>query len=360
MQNLGEAPRAFHAAATCQHQGKVLNFSEEEGGLMVTEILLGGEVQSRAGDIALQTKLPKHNAICCCSLGDEVLVLVGKHNRAAKMAGSWWAVDCWAVAVILFLMGWGTAGLWLAVAMGVVTIRASTKKQVMALLVQVRDGEQGRLNAEAREIGVIGGKIAWPYSPFLCQTGDRQALLYSCFRRGMWNCEVNQEGGLSVEPADNGKVFLNEPYSLPVRLPNGEILVAEEKTFALGAAAAVGADGRVVRRRREEVDSEREGLSVVLVGGRFLVGFGVRSEGGMNGMSVYDTETRRSSGVTQQGEWHPEDEAVPLMIRNGRLYLLGGKKTRSINAIGLRELAEQVEDRDIRRAMMEALGAVGL
>lgn len=306
MRNLGEAPRALWSNDTCVHRGRVINVFQREGKLCVCEAVLGG----RPTFPDVQTNLEVGGCLACCSLGEEILILVG---------------------------AWVAPG-----------------NRRLAILLRLDDGALSPARIHTTTLAVSGG-AGWPDGPYLGRLTDSRAMFYFPGRNELWTCDVQ---GSHLEVRSAGRTPLPGGFCCqPAVTSDGRLLVAGGRPVTR-AVCALAVDSSLTAEDLGELPGEaRSRSSTVLVQGRFVVGFGGAVTGNkrLDDLWVFDLQTRAGSAVRKDGTWHKPDRDVPLAVQGGALFIVGGVEDSGVYALPLPTLATLIENPRIRQAFHEAV-----
>ena len=83
MRKVGDVREGFDSSNTCQHRGRVFNFIPSDGKLLVTEAILGDGVEVVEVQTGVECNTGDEDYICCCSLGDKLLVMAGEAREVS-------------------------------------------------------------------------------------------------------------------------------------------------------------------------------------------------------------------------------------------------------------------------------------
>lgn len=306
MNEIGWTPEWFGSWNTCQHRGRVFNFTLNQGKLVLTEALFGEAVEFVELQTQVDCRADSSGYVGCCDFGDCILVMAGRGD------------------------------------------------DVFAVLVAVR-GESLREEEVSVTTLAVEGDREWPNWPFLCQVSESRALLQFDDQPSMWYCEVASNTLTMTKQAVTTRTDRGFG-SVPIRLSNGELLVAGSIPESMGITRI----SCLEEPRFEHVGNipgvSRCAASAILLGARFLVGFGGWNGSSLYDLWIYDLLTHKASPVRKDGAWHPKDYWVPLAVREDTLYLIGGNFTGSINAISLATLSCLILNGAVRSAFRLAMG----
>jgi len=305
MRRVGETPQQFRSYNTCVHRGRVFHFSRDGRRLRVTEVLLGDKATSVSTLTIATCKADDDKFVTCCSMGEHMLVMSGKHS------------------------------------------------DISAATLDVGDGPLSESMVHTTEL-IVKGTIEWSSIPYLCSLSDARILLYFGARPDMWNCELNTTAVhirklATTMPTEGGFC------TVPLHTPDGKLFVA--------GASPASSDIMFITIDRdptfEKIGSipgrARWGASAILIGERFVLGFGGYNYNALDDLWVFDLETRKASLMRNEGDWHPGDFLVPMVVHGGTLYLLSGWNTTCINAVPLAVLSEWIHDESIRSAFRSCI-----
>jgi len=230
--------------------------------------------------------------------------------------------------------------------------REAGENDIFAALVSV-DG--GPLTASAVHVTelVVEGEKGWPDWPFLCSVSGGRALLYFDEQNNMWYCDI-VASSLVMRKLETRMPSGGGFRTVPLRLPNDRLLVA-------GSSSSSTSRDITVILPHEEPRFEKAGeiagplrceTSTVLIGGRFVVGFGGCNYMYLDDLWVFDVQTRESSPVTKKGEWHPATSWSFLAVQEDVFYIISGIGATSVHSIPLSTLASLIQDPTIRSSFL--------
>jgi len=274
MRRVGEVFARITASNTCQHKGRILSFSQRQKMLVLTEIILGDVAEFVSVETAANIHTTNDGRIACCSLGNSVLVL------------------------------------------------AEHKCDVFAAVIDIDDGALSASTIHISELSVVWDG-SWSLNPFLCQLSSTCALLTFSDKRLMWRCDLKAtaiEMTLLPATAPTSWGF----STLPILLPDGRLLVAGAKPCSTDITLISMGEELRFERAGSMPGDKRWGTSAVLVGDRFVIGFGGEYTRFLGDLWVFDLQTRESFPVRQAGEWHLPGCWVFLTVHHSTLYLIGG------------------------------------
>jgi len=306
MKRVGSVIEEFLSYNTCDHHGRVLHFSQEQQKLRVTEVLLGESTQCVSITTETNCKTDDDWLIACCSLGEHMLVMAG----------------------------------WLS--------------DVFAALVEVGEGLLDESTVHLTELTIEGDKklVDWPY---LCPISNTRVLLYFAGRYSMWYCDINtttitMKKLLSEMPTDWGF------NTLPLCLPNGALLLAGADLPSTDITLLYSDDDPTFRKIGELPGPARCLTSTILIGDRFVVGFGGRADVCLDDLWIFDLQTLKGSALRREGQWHQRDQLVSLVVQNNTLYLLGGENSKSVHSISFQALSRLISSYPIIFSLSQWLG----
>jgi len=344
MRAIGETPWEFRSFNTCQHHGRVFHVSQTQGKLSVTEAALGEQVKFTRAIIDVSCKTDDNTCICCCSVGDSILVLAGKAR--AKPLG---AED----SMLLSHSSWLEAS---KLQLSRSTLPTSSSQPsdplpVFAALLKIDDGAMSKATIHFTELAVEGG-VEWSAEPYLCAISESRALLQFSFRRSLRCCDV-QNGVLSIRKLASKVPARWGLCTLPISTPCGELLAAGSFPRSKDITTIALNGEPTFQKVGEAPGVARRSGSLILLGERFVLGFG--GSGSLDDLWVFDLQTHSASVIWEEGEWHPGGQNVPMALHDDVLYLLGGKSSKTISSISLLSLSKLINDDTIRKAFCAAL-----
>lgn len=380
MRRLDEARPRYHSYDTCCHKGRVFSFSQDGGKLLVTETVLGDSLRFLTVDTAVACSVRE---IGCCSLSGYILVIAGSGGEGDWSEGTLPSGDSRRSESSLSDEE-SSASLG-AAEEGVAEVesesegdedqrasparlflqnnegenpnsdaafdRAQGPDSVCAFLVDIDGGRLSATVIHTTRLTVVGD-VGWLGRPFLCQVSENRVLLQFCGEEQQIYCEIDALL-TKITLSESDSSWKRDFRTLPICLPLGKLLMA--------GSADPSADITIAQPypdlRLERVGSipgvARFEASAVLVGERFVLGFGGFSSGGiLNDLWVFDLETQRGSAVWERGVWHPRDTLVVLAVYDKTLYIMG----RKISSISLQNVSELICDAVVSDDFCRALG----
>lgn len=302
MQCIGRVSGDFCSSNTCQHKGRVLNFSQNEGKLVVIETILRDNVEFVEVQTGVDCTVTRDDYITCCSFGAHVLVMAGKSEN------------------------------------------------VFAALVEL---DERRLSAETVHASIltVSGDTEWSGFPYLCQVRENRILLYCADHSNMWYCDITGDRlnarKLATEmPTEEGL------DALPICLSDGKLLVAGANAASPGVTL-ISCDGEPQFEKIGDVPGvATRWASSILIRDRLVVGFGGWNNDHLADLWIFDLQTRRSSIVWEKGEWAPGSSLSVLVLQHNILYII----REQVHSITLEALSKLIDDDKIRDAFCEVLG----
>jgi len=306
MKKVGETRLSFWSFNTCCHRGRIFNLHWAEQKLRMTEVILGETTRCVDADTGPTYIMAYNWPTACCSFGGHILVMAGKDD------------------------------------------------DVFAALIDVDDGPFDGTTIHTTALTVIGDK-EWLDCPYLSSVSGSRALLYFNSHGTMWYCDV-KEATLNLKKLTTRMPTESGFCTVPIPLPNGKLLVAGADPPSRHIVS-ISCDEEPKFENVGEIPGEGRSLtSAVLVGGRFVVGFGGKDKEYLEDLWIFDLEARKGSPVTKGGDWHPEDSLVPLVVQQDTIYLVGGDATTFIHSITLQALSELIQDADFQSVFQTSLG----
>lgn len=294
----GETPRRIWSPSTCTYEGRTLCFSQVKKKLRVTELILGEKVTFTDVETNVDCLSDRDYFLGCCTFGEAILVMGGSVNN------------------------------------------------IFAALVAVDAGKLNKQSVHVFTLNVIG-QMKGIDIPYLCQVSRHRVLMYYGKRNQMWYCYI-KDSTLTLTILNTCMPTTGGFYTLPIRVPGGKLLVAGANPYSKDITL-ISFDREPHFERIGSIPGmPRRSASLVLVGGRFVIGFGGFCGVWLNDLWVFDISTYKGSQVDCNGEWHPESSKVVLRIQDNILYLIGGQNTRCINSVPLEALANWIQDDVIR------------
>jgi len=310
MRKVGELSWNMRSYNTCEHQGRVFNFAPDyHGKLVVSELFLGEEVQFRRVNTGVDCKCNSTHFLSCCPFGGKILL----------MAGNWHAIDFFCALVSIDL--------------GELT--------------------EESIHIEAKNVIRLEKYIS---IPFLVQISENKAWVSFMYSSRIWIGELKGDDLVMTKHPDHLPV--GDGFSAtPLRLPDGRFLVAGGWPDSTSIVLITPGEQFSFEKVGDIPGEGRYGVSTILIGERFVLGFGGRnSANDIKGMWIFDLKTHRVSPVTKQGEWHPGGVSPALAVRDKELYVIGGTDTWSAHCLSFSALSRLIQHGGVRCAFCSCLG----
>jgi len=309
MCDLGGCFPGYLSYNTIDRQGRVFHFSQCQRKLCVTEILIGRWVKTKTVDTGIDCKTDDDNHISCCSLGDNILVMAGEKNTS----------DCFCAIVSM---------------------------------------DPGVLSGETIHVEEkrVTGWGRYEEVSFLAQISENKVWISFDSPNEIWIGELKGDKLVMTKHPDH----LPIKYGFcvpPLRLPDGRFLVAGGDPYSRAITLITPGEQFSFEKVGEMPGEERCGVSTILIGERFLVGFGGSDDkNDMDNMWIFDLQTRKVSPVTKEGEWHLGGPWPVLVVRDKELYVIGGWKTTTAHSLSFATLVRLIQNRRVRCAFCSCLG----
>jgi len=307
MRQIGETPRRFYSFNTCEHQGRIFNVCSENRWLVIYEIVLGPTAEVHRLLTGVNIPAADDNwYTACCSMGERLLVMSG------------------------------------------------AKGSVFAALLDIGAGPLSKDRVSITRLNVVGD-IFWSTNPYLCKLTESRVLLTFSWSDGAWSCYLNGSS-LKFTKYQTKLPFASGFLTLPLPLSGCEVLAVGGHPDSRNiSCVTVGVSLSFVVIGNAP-SPPRHNSSGVLLGGRFLVGFGgVSGKNILDTLWLFDLSTRRAFQIGQLGCWHPRDCLVPMFIRDDMLYLLGGECSNQMHSFPLVALRFFVPDPAVERDLAAIL-----
>lgn len=316
MKKVGEVPGCFYSYNTCQHKGRVLNFSLDYGILVVTEALLGEVV----GLVKVRMNVSfERGELGCCSLGSQVLVISGsKRETPASGSGRYYRP-------------------------------ASIVYNVSAALVEVGSGELSAYTVHVTKLAIEDWGKEWHGQPFLCPVFSERALLYFDNKPSLWYCDIVRDT-LRMSKLSRDMPVSGGFRCVPCFLSSNKLIVAGGDPRS-SDIVQISLDGRPSFEQVGYIPGKaRSGASIIVLENRFVVGFGGYSGGWLFDLWILDILTHRVSPIQRRGDWHSDCQWAVLAVKNNILYILGGYSSASANSLAFVTFADLIEDSELKSA----------
>jgi len=308
MKKVGELAHGVRSYNTCDCQGRVFNFTSNDGKLVVSEVILGEEVKVRRVNTEVDCKCSDACYSSCCPFGDKILLIAGERDSTDSF--------CAVVSI-----------------------------------------DPGKLTQESIHIEkkkVIGWE-RYEDILFIIEISDNDVWASFLNSGRIWIGEIKGNELLMTKhsdqlPAEGGFC------TVPLRLPDERLLVAGGWPLCTAITAITAGDHFSFEKVGDMPGEGRYCVSTALVVGRFVVGFGGWAGVHMDKMWIFDLQTGETSPVAKEGEWHPATYWSFLAINDGILYVVGGEGNTGIHSITLQCLSELIQDLDFQYLFQRALG----
>jgi len=301
MGKAGEDPWSLNFFSTCQHHGRVFNFSQKCRKLVVTEVVLSEKVQYVSIITNVYCKANDNKCISCCSLGQHILVMAGG------------------------------------------------RESVFAALVDVRGDRLSESAVHITELSV-GGTKEWSDYPSLCPIADDWVFLCFLTQNVMWYCEI-EDGALSMKKLEakmpTGRGFC----TIPIKVPGRKILVAGAYPCSKDIILISCNENPTFEKVGKIPGEARCWASTILFGERFVVGLGGWNGRWLDDLWIFDCRTRRSSAIARRGGCHASSHFAFPVILGDTLYVINGNTSRSTTSIPLSVICGLIQDLDLQIAL---------
>jgi len=393
MCDLGECLPSYHSYNTVDHQGRVFHFSQCEGKLCVTEIILGPWLKTRTVDTSVTYRTSEDGQISCCSFGDKILVMAeGRRTSKTPFATLFLSIFMLCLVIALPHTPFPNSGMapividLLLVAscanlvVGLVALMKDkwplnkirrtlgkwmgTKQHATDLLCALVSIDPGELTKESIHIGEkkVSGWTKLERIPFLVQLPKDKVWASFLNSNEIWIGEI--KGEELVMTRHPGHLPLITGFgALPLRLPDGKLLLAGGWPSWTGIVLISTGKYFFPRKIGDIPGQWKCCVSTVLIGQRFVVGFGGALYRGSLSLAertsdlwIFDLQTGKTSPVITDGEWHPATYWPFLTVDKGTLYIVGGCGCTSVHSISLQDLSDMIQNVDFYHAFQVSLG----
>jgi len=319
MRDLGGCFPRYRSDDTVNHQERVFHFCQDRKKLCVTEILFGSTLKTKTVDTGVDCKTDDDNHISCCSFGAKIFVMTGSLRNA---------------------------------------------DDVLCALVTIDPGELSRESIHIEKKRLTGFH-SWDFGHYLAQFAENKVWVSFDLSDEIWIGEINgDELAMTNHP---GRPFTWKKIGVsPLRLPDGSLLVAGQSRSSTAILLVTLEEQLCFQELGHIPGSGREEASTVLVGGRFVVGFGGVSgitllepdyePDYVDAMWILDLKTHRVSPMKKEGEWHPGGPWPVLVVRDRELYVIGGRKTTAAHSLSFTTLVRLIQNGRVRCAFCSCLG----
>jgi len=308
MRDLGGYFYGYRSSNTVDHQGRVFHFSQRERKLCVTEILFGSTLKTKTVDTGVDCKTDDDKHISCCPLGDKLLVMAGRWNEP----------------------------------------------DMFCALVTIDPGELTEESIHIEEKRVSGCH-GWGFGHYPAQLAENKVWVSFDLSDEIWIGEIKGDELAMTKHSDH-LPMAKGLGATPLLLPNRKFLMTGQFLSSTTILLLTMRKHLYFQELGDIPGTGREGASTVLVGGRFVVGFGGVSgitfleSDYVDAMWIFDLKTHKVSPVTREGEWHPGGPRPVLVVRDKELYVIGGGATTTAHCLSFTALSQLLQYGGVRSA----------
>jgi len=300
---LGRGFLGYRSYNTVDQQGRVLHFLSIQGKLCITEIFFGAWLKTRMVNTGANCKTDDDRHISCCSFGDKVLVMAGEENTTDVFCG----------------------------------------------LVSIDRGDLTRDSIHLEEKHIAGWENYRP-APFLAQISESKIWASFPGSNGIWIGELK----------GNELVMTKHPDHLPIAggfgapplpLSDGRFLEAGGRPSSTDITLITPGEQFFFEKIGDMPGFGRWFVSTILLGSRFVVGFG--GSGGRDciaAMWIFDLRTRKVCSVKEKEEGFPAACLPVLVARNQEICFIGGNWTIPARSIPFTSFSRMIRHSDMRSA----------
>jgi len=301
MHDLRECFSRYELLNTVDHRGRLLHFSHHQEKLCVTEVLFEPWLKTRTVNTGVECRADAGKQVSCCSFGDKIFVMVEEHNT-----------------------------------------------DVFCALVSIDSGELTCESIHLEKKLVTGWATFWA-CPYLVQLTENKVWASFYGSSEIWIGEIKGETLVLTKHPDH--LPMAKGFSaLPLPLSDGTFLVAGGWPSSTNITIITPGEQFSFEKIGDMPGKGRDGVSTILIGERFVVGFGGSSQKPADDMWIFDLKTHRASPVKKEGKWHPGGSSPVLMVRDERLYVIGGWSTHSAHCISFTSLSRLIKHNDVKSA----------
>jgi len=307
MCDLGGYFYEYRSYNTVDHQGRAFHFFQQEGKFCVTEIFFGPWWKTRTVNTYIDCKTDDSDYISCCPLGDNILVMAGKQYAT----------------------------------------------EFFCALVGITSGVLDNDSIHIEEKRVVGLE-EWKGEAYLVQIAENKVWISFDDSDEIWIGELKGDDLVMTKHSDHlptEKGF----GATPLRLPDGRLLAAGGCPSSTDITLIVPGERFSFEKIGDMPGEWRYCVSIILVKGRFLVGFGGNDDRYMDEMWIFDLQTHRASAVAKEGNWHPGGWWPFLTVKEGVLYIAGDERSAYLHLITLQHLSGLIQDLDLQPVFQTAL-----
>jgi len=310
MKKVGELRWELHSYNTCEHHDRMFNFApDDQRKLVVSEVFLGEEVRTIRVNTGVDCKCKYRYFSSCCPLGEKILL----------MAGNWDATD------------------------------------FFCALVSIDPGELTGESIHIEERKVIGWE-RYKDVPFLVQISENEVWASFYDSNEIWIGELKGDELIMTKHLDHLPIGGGFGVA-PLPLPDGRFLAAGGLPPLAAITLITPGEHFSFEKVGDMPGDGRSGVSMILIGERFLVGFGGwNGKKDMDNMWIFDLQTKKASPVKREGEWHSAGPWPVLAARDKDLYVIGSGEISSAHCLSFLALSHLIEHDGAKSAFCSCLG----
>jgi len=221
--------------------------------------------------------------------------------------------------------------------------------------VSIDPGELMRKSIHIEKKKVIGLET-YGNAPLLVQISENKVWASFYYSDEIWIGEITGNTMLMTKHPDY-LPMLWRFRAPPLRLPDGRFLAAGGYPYSTDISLITPGEHFSFEKIGDIPGEERDSVSTILIGERFVVGFGGwHDKRHMDDMWIFDLETHKISSMKREGGWHPGGSSPVLAVRDKELYVIGGGGASSAHCISFLALSRLIQYGGVRRSFCLYLG----
>jgi len=314
-----EMPWNIRSFNSCQHKGKLLSLSMDAKKLCV--MVFGLTCDLRLLDVSSSWESHRAKVFTCGSLGSAVILLGTAYNIA------------------------------------------SHHYEPVAALLSLDDDALKATSIQSVQLTVNGIEASLTSQPFLSPVSETQMFVTFSGNPDVYFCELEKSSLCLHCRAIHHLHAPGGAFATSLCLPGVGLLTVGGKppSREIGLLRWTTHGLQVTWEKIGDLPGEARSLtSAILLGERFLVGFGGIGEARLDDLWIFDVQTRKGSPVAKKGEWHPPSYGVSLLAQGDAIFLVGGRKTATTHCLPVNALSKLITDKRLRSAFCRWLDPLAL
>jgi len=204
----------------------------------------------------------------------------------------------------------------------------------------------------------VGGLERWKGEAYLVQISDNKVWASFYDSNDIWLGEFRGDELVMTKHPD--QLPVEEGFdTVPLGLPDRRFLAAGGCPSSTDITLITPGERFSFDKVGDMPGEGKDDVSTILIGERFVVGFGGRRRNyhpGIDDMWIFDLKTHKVSSVKKEGEWHPSSSVPALVVRNQDFYVIGSWSTHSVHCLPFTSLSHLIQRGRVRCAFCSCLG----